>query len=119
MEHLYGAGERRAQLEELTAALEALVALLRDTPGLEPAASGYEAALEEARRLSSREPDRESLSALGRSVPDLFYRFKEWEPPAERGPDGAWREPEWFAALEPKLQRALEAARKLSQLGYY
>jgi hypothetical protein len=118
-EHFYSGEERRGQLEELAEALEALIPLVIDLPAYAPRAPVYERALGEARRLVCAGFTQEELSSLARSVPDLFYRFKEWSPPVEEQQDGSWLEPEWFAALEPRLQRVLEAARRLSEVGYY
>lgn len=118
-EHFYTTRDRERQLEELARAMGELIPVVRGIPEFSGRACEYERALTEVERLRREGFDQGQLSALSRSVPDLFYRFKEWSPPSERLPDGTWREPEWFTGLEAKLQPALAAARRLGEIGYY
>ena len=118
-EYRYVDRDRREQLERLVSGLRELIPVVAGLPDFAGLAPEYEAALGTAERLlrdGFRTPD---LSALARSVPDAFYRHKEWEPPSEQAPSGEWREPEWFARLESKLQPLLQAAQELDSVGHY
>lgn len=111
--------DRRVQLRELAVALRGLIAEMDRSAELAARRGPYAVALAEAERLQAEGFSPAEIAALGRAVPDLLYRFKEWEPPGERGPDGRWHEAEWFRAVEAKLAPALDAAAMLVQLGRY
>jgi hypothetical protein len=118
-EHWYSTAERRQQLAELAAALPELITITRATPQVFHLVSQYESALAEENKLLRNGFNQEQLSGLSRMVPDAFMRHKEWLPPSEQLSDGQWREPEWYVALESKLQPVLKAAGVLRELGYY
>lgn len=58
------------------------------------------------------------LSELSRAIPDLYSRHKEWIPPLEETDDGI-KEPDWFQALEMRLQPVLKSVQLLREIGYY
>lgn len=118
-EHLYTRAERIRQLRQLAGALDALIPLLEMAPKPPEQLVAYHAARERAYELTGREFRQEEITALGRSVPDLFYRYREWEPPAEQMPDGSWKEADWFAEIEARLQPVLKAAEALASIGCY
>lgn len=118
-EHRYTAAERRRHLERLASFLPDLIKVCASQPDLVHLVSEYRSALEQAQELLVNGFTQEQLSRLGRSVPDAFQRHKDWMPPLEQNGNGSWREPEWFAVLEKRLQPTLRAAKTLCELGYY
>ena len=118
-EYQYTADDRRQQLLQLVDGLAELIELLERYPDSAAHVVVYREARERAMELLSREPVPEELMALGRSIPDLFYRHREWEPPAEQLPDGSWVEASWFQELEQRLQPVLRLAGALASIGYY
>lgn len=118
-EYRYTTADRKVQLEDLSAALRALIPVVASLPEFRFRAADYEVALQTCEALLRDGFTQQQLSALGRSVPDVFFRHKEWCPPAEQTADGAWREPAWFTQLEARLQPVLKAAEALYCLGYY
>ena len=118
-EYRYTVRDREAQLRELIAALAPLIEHVRVKPQFALVAPKYEAALDVARALFSSGFTQEQLSTLGRSVPDIFDRHKEWIPPSVERKGGSWVEEKWFAELEAVLQPALRAAGILCIVGYY
>lgn len=115
----YTVFDREAQLRELVAALPPLIEHVRGKPQFESVTPQYEAALDAARALLASGFTQEQLSALGRSVPDIFVRRKEWTPPLVQNQDGSWGEAGWFTELEAVLQPAIRAAGILCLVGYY
>lgn len=118
-EYRFNQNDRRLQLQELVATLDDLIPLVAQYPELRHQQHLYENGKAQALQLLQREFSQQEVLALGKSIPDLFYRYREWEPPMEQRPDGSWQEPQWFAELEPRLQKVLSAADKLRSLGYY
>ncbi|MFM2479589.1 hypothetical protein [Celerinatantimonas sp. MCCC 1A17872] len=115
-EYRYTKEDRIKQLKILIPALENLIAYLKENKLFLEQVGSYESALEQARRLLMEGFTQQELSALGRSVSDLFFRHKEWVPPFEQEN----LEPaKWFVELEKYLQPALSAAGILSIIGYY
>jgi hypothetical protein len=115
-EHGYTVEERRQQLVDLAAALPRLIEMVRTLPKLLHLVPEYEGALVRTGELLKQGFDQAQLSSLSRSVPDAFIRHEEWSPPLELHADGSWREPEWFAPLEERLQPVLKAAGMLREL---
>ena len=118
-EHLYTVEERIFQLQSLRNALTSLVRHLEAVEDLPCQLVAYHAVLEKAAELLERGFTMEEITELGRSVPDLFYRYREWEPPAELLPDGTYHDAAWFKELEVRLQPALKAAGQLASIGCY
>ena len=118
-EYRYTVLDREAQLRQLVAALPPLIEHVRGRPQFASVAPQYEAALDTARALLASGFTEEQLSTLGRSVPDVFVRHKEWTPPLVQYQDGSWVEAEWFTELEAVLQPAMRAAGILCLVGYY
>ena len=118
-EHLYSIEERIVQLQGLKTALVSLVSYLDTFDDPPEQLKAYRAAMERADELLARSFSGDEITVLGRSIPDLFYRHREWEPPACQMPDGSWQEAEWFAGIEEKLSPVMEAAGRLSSIGYY
>jgi hypothetical protein len=108
-EHRYTTEERVAQLNRLAAALRELIAELRTVEPLTGNIADYETLLGRCEVLLKNGFAPEETTALGRAVPDLFYRHKEWEPPRTA----------WFERVEERLRPVLEAAARLSEIGYY
>lgn len=116
--HIYNETDRKAQLKQLANALVELIPVACEL-NLDQTAS-YEKALVRTNELLTRGFTQKDLSELARSVPDVFYRHKDWESKmAMKQQDGSWDYPSWFKKLETKLQPALSAASELSTLGYY
>ena len=118
-EYRYTAEDRQAQLQSLASALRNLIELLPSIPEFSSRVEEYEAALQNCEALLRNGFVQDQLSELGRSVPDLFFRHKEWTPPLEQVQTGEWREPRWFVLLEEKLKPLLVAANILHVVGYY
>lgn len=118
-EYRYTIADRQVQLDRLAAALQELVPVLAALPEFAAAVPIYEAAQQQAEHLRREGFTQDQLTALARSVPDLFYRHKDWSPPAEPTAAGGWQEPAWFTRLEARLQPALAAAAILESVGYY
>lgn len=118
-EYRYTEADRKSQLNALAVALSELIPRVRENTEFASKAKSYEDALAVARSLLSDGFNQDQLSQLGRAVPDLYFRHKEWTPPLEKSSDGAWKEPEWFVRLEEKLAPALAAAELLTTVGYY
>jgi hypothetical protein len=117
--HYYTQQERVKQLKTLIDALSELIPLIANDPLHVRRSDEYIDALERAKLLLSQGFCQEELSALSRSVPDLYFRHKDWQPPMERDSEGNWHETIWFADLEKKLLPALNAAQVLRTIGYY
>ena len=107
------------QLANLASALREVIPILASLPPVAHRYVEYRAALRECECLLQTGFTQEQLSALSDSVPDLFFRHKEWTPPLEQTPDGRWLEASWFARLDAKLQPVLRAAETLRQVGFY
>lgn len=118
-EYRYSTKDRQAQLERLAAALRSLIAVLPSIQEFSSRVGDYESALQRCEALLLKDFTQEQVSELSRSVPDLYFRHKEWVPPLERTPAGEWREPDWFVGLEERLQAVLKAAELLRIVGYY
>lgn len=56
--------------------------------------------------------------ALSDAVPDVFERYRDWEPPGMRLPDGRVVDVPWYAPLEAVLQPVLDAAGWLRGVGW-
>jgi len=117
--YFYTAEDRNNQLINLANTLRELIPVVTAFPEFSSKVKCYELALGEAEILLNSSFSQEQLSALGRSVPDLFFRHKEWFPPLVEVSPGNWQEEEWFKALDAKLLPALSAARLLCEVGYY
>jgi len=108
-EHRYTTEERVVQLTRLAAALRDLIAEMRTVEQLSGNIADYETLLGRCETLLRNGFSPEEIPAFGRTVPDLFYRHKEWEPPREA----------WFERVEGRLRPVLDAAARLSEIGYY
>ena len=100
-------------------ALSELIPMVVNNPSHVQRSDEYVDALEKAKLLLLQGFDQDELSDLSRSVPDLYFRHKEWTPPMERDSAGNWCEPTWFSDLEKKLLPVLDAAKVLRTVGYY
>ena len=118
-DHYFTAEDRKAQLAALASALRELIPVIASLSPVAHRDVEYRSALEQCQHLLQVGFTQEQLSALSRSVPDLFFRHKEWGPPLEQAPDGRWLEASWFANLDSKLQPVLRAAEALRYVGYY
>jgi hypothetical protein len=118
-EYRYTAEDREAQLRELVAVLPPLIEHVRGKSQFASVAPKYQEAFDVARALLSSGFTQEKLSALGRSIPDIFDRHKEWIPPSVEQEGGLWVEEQWFTDLEAVLRPALRAAGILCIVGYY
>lgn len=117
--YFYTVEDRRQQLHQLVDRLLRLIPLLEPYSELSDKQSVYRSAQNRALELLEHGFSQEELTALGRSIPDLFYRHREWEPPAEQMPDGSWKNADWFSRIEERLQPVLKAAEQLASIGYY
>jgi len=115
----YSLKDRKAQLKELKAALEELLPVVAGLSDYADSVESYRAALVSACALLENGFTQEQAMSVGKSVPDMFYRHKDWVPPSRTGADGAPHEEEWFVRAEPKLQAVLAAAGRLAALGFY
>ncbi len=93
--------------------------LLEKHPELSSYVQDYEAARSAAVSLLQGGLDQGDLSALSRSVPDLFPRHRDWAPPRVQGDKGRWLIPRWFVEVDDALQRVLRVAEQLRTVGYY
>lgn len=117
-EYRYTKEDRIGQLNALIPALENLITYLKDNELFLDNVHSYEDALDEAKRLLIEGFTQKELGTLERSVPDLFFRHKDWIPPLEN--EGDYTTPaKWFEELEKRLQPARAAAGILSIVGYY
>jgi hypothetical protein len=117
-EYRYTEEDRLMQLQKLVTTLECLISYLNQKQLFLNKIDSYESALQEAKNLLENGFTQQKLSTLGRSVPDLFSRHKEWIPPLENEGDFS-KEAKWFLELEEQLNPALSAAGVLSIVGYY
>jgi hypothetical protein len=117
-DYRYTDKDRRRQLRQLAERLPALIAFLRSVPELAARAPVYEAALALTLRLQKEGFGREELVALSDAVPDVFQRYRDWEPPAVRLPDGRVVDVPWYAPLQEVLQPVLDAAGWLRGIGW-
>lgn len=116
---LYDLDDRVTQIQELLLALDELIRVVEDTDEVRLWGETYREARERAARLLVAGVSQESAIALGKSVPDMFYRHREWEPPFEALDDGTRREAAWYARVAPHLERVLAIAGRLRILGDY
>ena len=79
--------DRLIQLQKLVTTLECLISYLKQKQLFLNKIDSYESALQEAKNLLENGFNQQQLSTLGRSVPDLFSRHKEWIPPLENEGD--------------------------------
>lgn len=117
-EYRYTDRDRRRQLRQLAERLPALIAFLHTVPELRDRVPVYEAALAWTLRLQQEGFTREDLRALSDGVPDIFNRYREWEPPSIRLPDGRIVDVPWYAPLEAVLQPVLDVASWLRGVGW-
>ena len=117
-EYRYTDKDRRRHLRQLAERLPALIAFLGTVPELRDRVPVYEAALASTLRLQREGFTRETLVALSDAVPDVFQRYREWEPPATRLPDGRVVDVPWYAPLEEVLQPVLDVASWLRGIGW-
>jgi len=117
--YFYTVKDRQQQLHQLVDGLLGLIPLLEQYPELSDKLTTYRSGKNRALELLEHGFSQDELTALGRSIPDLFYRHREWEPPAEQLPDGAWHDAHWFTEIEERLQPVLKAAEQLASIGYY
>jgi hypothetical protein len=117
-EYRYTEEDRLMQLQKLVTTLECLISYLMLKQLFLDKLDSYESALQEAKSLLENGFTQKQLSTLGRSVPDLFSRHKEWIPPLENEGDFS-TEAKWFLELEEQLKPALSAAGVLGIVGYY
>ena len=118
-EHRYTIRERRRQLKSLAKSLRELIPTVAANPEFSDRTPLYQVALDETERLLQQGFVQEDLSNLAKSIPDLFFRHKEWMPPVEETDDGKSVQPEWFVKLESRLVPVLRNAMILRELGYY
>jgi hypothetical protein len=118
-EYYFTTDDRRVQLSNLAVALRNLIPLVAALSSESKRATDYASALQRCEELLEKGFTQTEISALARSVPDLYARHKEWVPPLEQTPAGRWQEPAWFVDLEARLQPALQAAEVLRQVGYH
>ena len=118
-EHRFTHAERLDQLERLAAGLRALLAVLAAVPEQAGRVEEFRALLARCEGLRQEGFGAEALAELGRSVPDLWVRHKEWEPPVERDGAGRLRVTAEFVRLDEALQPVLRAAEELRTLGWY
>jgi hypothetical protein len=116
--YFYTVEDRQQQLHQLVDCLPGLIPLLEPYPELSDKLAAYRSGQKRALELLEHGFSEEELTALGRSIPDLFYRHREWEPPAEQLPDGRWHDAPWFTEVEERLQPVLKAAEQLASIGY-
>jgi len=100
-------------------ALSELIPVVANNPFHAQRSDEYRNVLNRAELLLLQGFNQDELSYLSRSVPDLYFRHKEWTPPMERDSAGNWCEPTWFSDLEKKLLPVLDAAEALRTVGYY
>lgn len=119
-EHFYSQPERRAHLEELIVALEVARDAVAATSEYAQFASAYQNAIDTASNLVTDGWSQVQLRDLAESVPDPagMEIVQAYAPPG-RTVDGRFKLAEWFAPIEPKLEAALSAARRLREVGYY
>lgn len=114
---LYTRAERQRQLVDLINALTVLIPEVERLSDFANKAENYREARSVAKRLLKEGFTQDDLSALSRSIPDLFSRHKDWVPPLEPTAGGGRKEADWFVRLDGKLQPVLEAAFLLRTLG--
>lgn len=118
--HYYSEKERAAHLQRLVEAIDALLPELQKSGKYLESIAGYDKARMIAKQLLVEGFDQSDLSALGRSVPRLFWLHKEWLPPLEPSEaDRGLSESPWFQHLEPLESAVASAAEKLRVVGEY
>ncbi|UXZ95472.1 hypothetical protein K3169_24590 [Pseudomonas phytophila] len=117
-EYRYTNADRLSQLKELESVLPELIRVAGSTPAM-TYVEDYRLALAKVVELQKEGFTQNQLSALGRAIPDVFNRHKEWIPPMHQTATGEWVEHEWWTLLDEKLQPVLSLARTLQTLGYY
>ena len=105
--------ERIQQLAQIQPALEALILHLHRTGQFRDKARIYQRALREAQRLEVNPFEESEILKLGRGIPDLFQRSKDWREPLNVDEYGKWTPADWFIELEGYLQPVLTIAKKL------
>jgi hypothetical protein len=114
----YSIRDRITQLSELAEALAELLPILQSTPELAEHTERFGGYLERSRELLQF-PGEDEIQEFGRSIDDIFYRHREWEPPMLKLPDGTREIVLWYAHVDRPLGRVMQAAERLTQLGYY
>jgi hypothetical protein len=110
---------RLEQLQALEAALESLVKALRRTDQYVGAIPALESCKRASLALRKDGFDQGKLNELARSVPQLFWLYKEWMPPLVEVAPHCWEEPPWFKELAPLEQKLQELAFGLRVVGEY
>jgi hypothetical protein len=118
-EHRYTKDERRTHLLELERSLDALLAGIRKTGQCLEYVPKLENVLLRTRELLVVGFDQETLTALSKVIPKLFYLHPHWVPPGEIGPGGLSMICPWFTTLEPLDQAVTERAEQLRVVGTY
>lgn len=117
-EYRYTNADRLSQLKKLESALPELIRVASSTPAM-AYVEDYRLALAKAVDLQKKGFTQNELSALARSIPDVFNRHKDWIPPMQQIETGEWVEHQWWTFLDEKLQPVLSLARTLQMLGCY
>jgi hypothetical protein len=119
MERHFTREDKVAQLKELERTLSNLVFHLVSTGKFKSQIPVYRNILNVCRDYIANGFEQSQLNELGRNVPDLFTRHREWNPPTDERLSGEYgkKPAKWFVNLEAVLQPMLEAADILPAIG--
>jgi hypothetical protein len=119
MERHFTREDKIKQLKDLESSLKLLIAHLKETGRFIEDVPVYEHALEVCRSYIENGFKQDQLNELGRHIPDLFSRHREWNPPTDERLSGEYGKTpaKWFIELEAVLQPTLKAAEMLPTIG--